>query len=87
MRTEKFFITEIDWIYRESGELSVVRKPPVRTGVRGVTAMCTTCQHLWSARNFRSGFSSHLGGVTLTCPACGASENISGGKFDEDVAP
>ena len=82
--TEKFCLSDVEWICSPSREISLNPALPVRTGVRAVTAVCKGCAHVWRARQYGEGkLQSVLGGAIITCLGCGAQEHVSGGKFEQ----
>ena len=77
VETEKFVITEVDFAYTESREITVNRKAPIKTGISAATLYCKKCEHLWRSRPFGDGkFDSPLGSFIFKCPDCNESEAV-----------
>lgn len=77
--TNMFNLSNIEWLYQASKEISPHPKEPVKVGIKKLTAICKTCNFSWQAGQYgQGGLQPILGGFVLACPSCKAEENVKG---------
>jgi hypothetical protein len=76
--TDKFIVKNVEPILTESREISAVRRPPSKTGVRSADVYCKSCGNTWRARYRDGSLDNVVGGVLFICPQCRADERVTG---------
>jgi hypothetical protein len=77
--TQLFKLSNIEWLYQTSKEISPHPKGPVKVGVKSLTATCKSCNFSWQAAQYGEGKLMHiLGGFVVSCPSCKIEESIKG---------